>query len=1081
MPLNSKQKEAVEYLSGPLLVLAGPGTGKTQLLSSKVAHILENTDTSPENILCLTFTEVGAENMRTRLFSMIGQAASSVNIHTYHAFGSNILSAYKNYATDFSRNLDSPIDEITQHKIIRKIQENLAPGDILRGDKISDIVSTISSAKSARLTASDLAKIAADNIKVANELNPKLSNILDSLVPRMKFANAVKTVYQPLLETMAAYAKPEPLAGNIEREVNSWIFELNHIIDSETAKEKPSVSPLSSWKKRHFEKGPTGNWRLSNIVSNKKLSSLANIMQLYDEELQSNGLFDFSDMIEEAISALKHDSGFRLTLSERYQYILLDEFQDTNPSQAELIYLLTDYESPSIMAVGDDDQAIFAFQGANASNLIDFQQHYNAKVITLTDNYRSTSQILDFSHKIADQITSSFAKSHDIEKILTAKRDFNATELSRHEFLSSDSEYYYVANAIEELINSGVNQSDIAIITPKHKYVAPLLPYLKSHPKINIAYEKRDNLFEDSKISKLLKLSRFIYNLANGNQSSYLLPEILSFDFWQIDPLTILKICTYDRHDPKTIVERLATSEDDRLKNVAILIGNLVQNSFDTPLELFINQLLRDADFLNFYEQTEEYESFTLYENLAVLREAIKSHLKTDRPLLKDLIEFLDDYEAANQPLTNTSPYQDSSDSVQILTAHKSKGLEFQYVFLVAADDLAWGKGKGNNSYFTLPDNLIQIRHTGITDDERLRLFFVAITRAKSHLCITNSIKDFSGKTPARLAYLAEYEKDDKIISPYLGEIEVIKHYKDIDEAKKQTDLKANWLERYQKLTPDLRAILEQRVSNYHMSASDLTSFIDIIYSGPQTFYKNRLLRVPSEPPTSQIILGNLIHATFEQITKSQLTDDAAIEFFKQQAEKQPLMPNDLNDILVRGEKSIRTSLDSFSDILRHPHAQAEVNLAHENLSLGDTPILGIIDHINIDPETKTIDIYDFKTGAYKDKKWDSDATLYKYKLQLGFYKLLLNLSPTYSKYKVNSAHILFVSPDQADGLVHDKIYKYNEEDELVLKSLIKSVYHEIKTLNFIEDQNLFLAADNARKLSDLKNFVQLLIDKYEA
>ena len=242
MPLNSKQKEAVEYLNGPLLVLAGPGTGKTQLLSSKVAYILNSTDTNPENILCITFTENGAENMRTRLFSMIGQAASNINIHTYHAFGSNILSAYKNYATDFNRNLDSPIDEITQYKIIRKIQENLAPGDILRGDKIADIVSTINNAKSARLTASDLAKIAADNIKVANELNPKLSKILDNLVPRMKFADAIEKVYQPLLENMAKYAKPKPLAGNIEREVNSWIFELNHLIDSELAKEKPSIA-----------------------------------------------------------------------------------------------------------------------------------------------------------------------------------------------------------------------------------------------------------------------------------------------------------------------------------------------------------------------------------------------------------------------------------------------------------------------------------------------------------------------------------------------------------------------------------------------------------------------------------------------------------------------------------------------------------------------------------------------------------------------------------------------------------------------------------------------------------------------
>ena len=117
MSLNSAQKEATEYLSGPLLVLAGPGTGKTHLLSSKVEYILKNTDTTPESILCLTFTDSGAQNMRDRLFSMIGPAAAKVHIYTYHAFGSTILAEYKNYATEFDRNLDAAIDNVTQHKI----------------------------------------------------------------------------------------------------------------------------------------------------------------------------------------------------------------------------------------------------------------------------------------------------------------------------------------------------------------------------------------------------------------------------------------------------------------------------------------------------------------------------------------------------------------------------------------------------------------------------------------------------------------------------------------------------------------------------------------------------------------------------------------------------------------------------------------------------------------------------------------------------------------------------------------------------------------------------------------------------
>ena len=163
--LNQKQREAVEYLDGPLLVLAGPGTGKTQLLSEKVAYILKNTDTNPENILCLTFTETGAANMRERLKRIVGSDGAKVNIGTYHAFGSEILAQYKNYSEKYDRKLDAAIDEVTQFKIVREIRAELPGTDILRGDNIKDIVSVISAAKSAGLSAENLAKIATQNLE----------------------------------------------------------------------------------------------------------------------------------------------------------------------------------------------------------------------------------------------------------------------------------------------------------------------------------------------------------------------------------------------------------------------------------------------------------------------------------------------------------------------------------------------------------------------------------------------------------------------------------------------------------------------------------------------------------------------------------------------------------------------------------------------------------------------------------------------------------------------------------------------------------------------------------------------------
>ena len=1084
MSLNSAQKEATEYLSGPLLVLAGPGTGKTHLLSSKVEYILKNTDTTPESILCLTFTDSGAQNMRDRLFSIIGPAAAKVHIYTYHAFGSTILAEYKNYATEFDRNLDAAIDNVTQHKIIKSIQDNLDTFDILKSANISDIISTISSAKSARLSGKDLEIIAKDNIETSEKLNPLLDSHLKNLRRGMKFDVGISEVYGPIMETLAGFTSTKPVAGNIEKEANSLLYELNSIIEEESAKEKPSISPLTSWKNKRFELDENGNFRLSNRIANKKLLSLAHIMQEYEKYLEAEGLYDFADMIEQTIKILKTDQGFKLTLEERYQYILLDEFQDTNAAQAELIYHLTDYENPVVMAVGDDDQAIFAFQGANASNLLDFQQHYDAKVVTLTENYRSQSEILETSYKVREQITESFAKARGIIKKLIPKKTGSA-EVSRHEFLESSAEYHFVAEKIHELVTAGVSQSQIAVITPKHKYVAPLLPYLKAYPEINIAYEKRDNLFEDAKIHEILTLSRFIHELSLGNNPASLLLEILSFPFFNVDPA--VAVSAISRINKKPALDYLRESEDEKLKSIGNFLAKLTTLAPSTPLELFLDYLVGTAEyedgkkstFLEYYSKTSDaYSAFELYENLSVLREAVIKHTTVSAPRLKDLIVFVDDYENAEEALVNTSPYQDSADSVQIVTAHKSKGLEFEHVFIIATDDRSWGNAKGNNNLLSLPQNLISIRHTGVTEDERLRLFFVALTRAKSHLYITNSRKDFSGKTPARLEYLAEYEDGDKVISPYLpiGSQEVEKHYTGLPEDEVLSDLKTSWVANYARPDGNLKEALLKRLENYQLTATDLTSFIDISYGGPQAFYKNRILRAPDESYSQSLTFGTLVHAVFEKVTTDKLSDEDALKFYEEELEKASVPEEDIEELRERGLISLKASLKKFGNLLRADGARAEVNLYHDHLSLNGVPLTGKIDHIHIDKENKTIEIYDFKTSGFKDKKWGSHPTLYKYSLQLGFYKLLLDLSPEFRNYRIEKAHILFVVPDD-EAAVHDKIYEYNDKDEAELKGLISAVYAHVKTLDFISDKRLFIEPDTNKGLKDIREFITLLLD----
>lgn len=1124
MGLNQQQKAAVEYLDGPLLVLAGPGTGKTQLLSAKVAYILQNTDTNPENILCITFTESGASNMRERLGTMIGQAAAKVNIFTYHAFGSNIIERFQNYAEHLDRTLDSPIDGVAQYKIIRDIRDHLPAMDILKTAKIQDLIDTIQHAKSARLSAADLAKIAKTNIADSSGLAAEISPILEQLVPRMRFDKAVDKVYQPILTVLTKYSSPTPIAGNIEPIANSMARELASLITTESAKDKPSVSPFTGWRNKNFEKIDDGSWRLKDYIKNKKLASLANVMQKYTDYLHTEGLYDFADMIEEAIRALKEERGFRLTLSEIFQYILLDEFQDTNPSQFELIKLLTDYEQPNVMAVGDDDQAIFEFQGANASNLLDFQEHYHAKVITLVDNYRSTSEILNFSHRVAEQVEDSFAKKHQVAKILRSMRDIFAQEaqtqssqttqasqtlqtstrfattdstqsiitndksqIERHEFDHADNEYAWIACRIEELIQSGEAASDIAIIAPKHKYIAPLLPFLKAH-HIDISYEKKSSLFEDAKIHELIVLANFIDDIANERRPEHRLLEILSFPFLAVDPLDAINATSAIRQQNKNPLEALKNSDQQCLQDIAQWLAALVMQSYAVPLELWLDyaigmQTIPGLDFTSpyfSYYQTHgtDIEQLEFFQNLTILRNTASTYGENPQPKLTDFVKMLTDYAEAEINISSSTIMSDAENAVQVMSSHKSKGLEFKYVFMIAVDDNAWGKAKGNNTTFSLPNNLLQIRHTGITDDERLRLLFVAITRARDHLIMTNSVTDFTGKTVNRLRYLGEL-RDDKNSTPnslYLPlDTQAIQLHQDFQITERIDNVRNHWVAAYQVLSPNLKLLLQTRLDKYRLTASDLTSFIDIIFAGPQEVYRRRILQAPDEPLTSSLAYGNLIHATFEQITNQQISDATAQEFYHQKASELPFTTQEIQDLQDKGSESLEIALHDFGTLLRATGAKAEVNLHSEHPVLNGVPLTGKLDHIAIDDQTKTIEIYDFKTGKYHEGKWDSKPNLYKYRLQLGFYKLLLNLSPSYAKYRVTKGHILFVSPDQ-DKKVYDKVYEYNDVDEEELKRLIEAVYYQIKTLDFIEDAELNLTADKNRKQKDVVAFVEKLL-----
>ena len=1055
MGLNTKQKEAVEYLEGPLLVLAGPGTGKTQLLSEKVAYILKNTDTNPSNILCLTFTESGASNMRDRLKKVIGNDALKVNIGTYHAFGQDILALYRNFSPDYTRVIDATIDDVTKFKIVKEIQSQLSARDILNGDRVKDIISVISEAKAARLTPNDLAKIAKVNMEDSKVLSEAISPLLENIVPR-KYKPSLENAYQPIYELLKKYEDLEPIVPGVERSIAGMARDLKAAIVEATTIE--GIKPLTSWKDDYFEKDGKGNYRLKDRVANMKLASVAGIMEKYQKYLLDNDLCDFDDMIIEAGKILEEDKGFKETLQERYQFIMLDEFQDTNPSQLAIVKQLTDYEKPMIMAVGDDDQAIYEFQGANATNLSDFQQHYNAHVVALTENYRSTQEILDYSKQVIDQAPDRFVGEKPLMAHIESPLE---PQIFRNEFLSSDQEYSFVADKIAELIKNGVKQDHIAVISSKHKYFMPLLPYLKAHSEIKIAYEKRDNLFEDEKIHEILTVLKLVDEISREAKLTVPMIEVLVYPWLNVPAMEAVKLVAEAREAHTPVFDYLLSAESsEAIKNAMDFLSELVQMAVTEPLEIVLNKIASKIRA----EEMEPYEAFTFYENLNSLKAKLIKYVG-EKPLrVRDLIQMASDYELAQMPLNITSPYRDTDEAVQILSAHKAKGLEFEYVFILSADHSCWGKGK-NNDLLKLPANLIHIRHTGITDSETIRVLYVALTRAKHTLYITSSLYDFNGKSPERLEYLEAFaplpEREETVV-------------KASKLKPSYTELK-KYLNPYIEIAPDMNAVYLERLKGWRMSASALTSFIDIVNAGPEAFFKNTILRAEQEPEDETLALGNLAHATFEQVTNTGISDEAALEFYLQELEKRDLPLDIKSKIREKGPVEMAIALKAFSKVIRS--GKAEVNLGYEKLAIEGVPVTGKIDHIVINEENKTIEIYDFKTGKYHKERWQSQPTLFKYMLQLGFYKLLLNSSPTYAKYKIEKAHILFVRPD-VDGEVYDKEYTFTSEDSELLLSLIQAVYYQIYDLKFLTDPEVMISADKRFGLKEIKEFIELLLAK---
>ena len=394
--LNPAQKEAVDTIEGPVMVIAGPGTGKTQILAIRIGKILLETDTLPQNILCMTYTDSGAVAMRKRLLKIIGPDAYKVNIHTYHSFCNQVIQDNLSY---FEKNTLEPISDLESIALLRELIDQFPKNHPLKRYRSDVYFET----KNLRQLFSSMKREGWSTDLILDAINTYLNDL------------PTRDVYIYKRKT------GQFNAGDLKMEL------LNA--------EKDMMAKLEAAVKE-FEK--------------------------FRKMMQDHKRYDFDDMINWVIDVFKNNPQILAQYQEQFQYVLVDEYQDTSGTQNTLVEMLISYwEEPNIFVVGDDDQSIFRFQGANVENMLVFMKKFqNIKTIMLTENYRSTQPILDISKTLIDK---------NNERLISHVPGLNKTLVTGKETLKNSThlpvikawrnareEMIGITHEIETLVHSGV-------------------------------------------------------------------------------------------------------------------------------------------------------------------------------------------------------------------------------------------------------------------------------------------------------------------------------------------------------------------------------------------------------------------------------------------------------------------------------------------------------------------------------------------------------------------------------------------------------------------------------------------------
>ncbi|MCX7996325.1 MAG: ATP-dependent helicase [Patescibacteria group bacterium] len=974
--LNSAQQQAVQTVEGPVMVIAGPGTGKTQILILRIANILRKTQMNPENILALTFTEAAAHEMRLRLVGLTGNDGYRVPIYTFHGFCNHV------------------------------IKQNPESFDDL-------------------LSATDIAEL--DQLRI-------VQGILESQ-PYKYIKPTGKVLYylKPLVSAINQLKKE----GITPEELSDAVFKQQNQLES---------MPDLYYESGRYAGKMRGKYRAME-KSIRKNTELADVYRRYQAQLREHDVYDFNDMILKVIVQLEKQDELLLRLQEQFQYILIDEHQDTNAAQNRLVELLCSFhDNPNLFVVGDEKQAIFRFQGASLENFLYFRKRYPAAtLIQLDTNYRSSQVLLDAAASLilADGTTVLFRES----ATLKAGNMIPNVPVSVAVLEDYYAEYYYVAEEVKKLAESGIPYAEIAVIARRNADLAPVT-YVFERQGIPYTFDSDLNILEDLEIEKVLLLFRAIAEPNNDE----LLVRIMHFDCFGIYVMDIYRLLDEAHHlriPFWEILERHATESPVGLRHPgppAEFFRNLVKwNSLSHQVrfdELFIT-VINESGFLR--SSLGKPSAFDFIGKLTSLFKDCQLNLFRNRQFsLKDFIVYLDDL-AKHRLQLRSRPAVATSDAVQLMTAHKSKGREFGYVFILNVTEGRWGKSGKGHTHFTLPWDILGITQAeaeGTEDSDERRLFYVALTRAKQEVILTYSSSALDGNKQLPSRYISEINPETRRKRDTIS----FNHRFAKDKAvilspKKSADLR--------KIFHEHTNFLVSRLEQQGLSVTALNNYLTC----PWRFFFRSLIRMPEVKDASQLF-GTAIHEALDRYLherqKRKPDQVFLLTAFRKAMEAQPFRSDEFEIWLERGIKALGGYYDFVIRDWNNP-VESEITITgvpvHGNLFLK-----GKIDMIEIVSASNEVIIHDFKTGKPKSRgeiEGSTKSSNGDYKRQLVFYKLLID-GYRNGFYIFRGAQIDFVEPTEA-GTYKSEFFSITADDVKKLLDDIERLRRDISELGFID------------------------------